>query len=128
MDPERRNLLSNHYGLVEDLTILQVAISRQEAGLQALMNPLELSVSDSLRYYDTLTQADVVASLFELNAEQLIENIEANNLLTLSSQQRLASLNWEADRNASRIRIYGDCSVQTEIPLFKSKPTETLLP
>ena len=127
LDAERRTLLSDHYELVEYLNIAQAAITREEAGLQALTHPLELSVSDRLRYYDTLAKADVVASLFELNAEQLIENIEVNNLVTLNNQQRLFGQNWEGERNAARVRIYGDCAIQTEMPLYRNKPNSAVV-
>jgi len=84
-----------------------------------LIHPLDIQFSDRLRYYDTLAQVDAITAALELNAEQLIENVEANHLLTLSKQQLYEAQKWEADRNVARAQIYGDCAIQTQIPLFQ---------
>ncbi|MEP0200919.1 MAG: hypothetical protein ABJ084_03800 [Halioglobus sp.] len=89
-----------------------------EARLQALFPPSNMESSDRLRYYDILIEADARSARLELHAEQIIENIEANNLVIYDEEARLQVSEYVADRNASRVEIYGDCAMQIELPLL----------
>ncbi len=126
MDPTRRGHLVQHYNMTREINEIQDEIYTIESGMQILFHPLEMSPSDRYRYYDVLTKADARSALMELTAEQIIENIEANNLVVFSDENRVTITSYLKQRNLRRAEIYGGCSQTVELPLL-SKKSENLI-
>ena len=78
--------------MTREINEIQYEIYIIESSMQTLFHPVEMTPSDRLRYYDVLTQADARSAKMELTAEQLIENIETNNLVVFSDEDRVTQL------------------------------------
>ncbi len=118
MDLEKRRLLSGFYDSVKGAARLQEEIYRIESRLQVLSQPVEMTMSDRLRYYDVLAEADAQSAGLELTAEQIIDQIEQGGLLILGDDQRLAL--QQAVENVNSDEIYGDCVEPVELPLLQN--------
>lgn len=121
MDSTQRGHLVGHYNMTRKINEIQNEISIIESGMQTLFHPLEMTPSDRFRYYDVLTKADALSANMEIRAEQLIENIETNNLLVISDEDRANGIAYIKERNSIRAEIYGDCSQTIELPLLNKK-------
>ena len=126
MDSTQRGHLVRHYNMTRKINEIQNEISIIESGMQTLFQPLEMTPSDRFRYYDVLTKADALSANMEISAEQLIENIEINNLLVFSDEDRVTLTAFINESNSKRAEIYGDCSQTVELPLLNKK-NDTLL-
>jgi hypothetical protein len=111
MEEDIRNELASAFAtghLIEQK--FQFDVSDMEANLQALAYPLELSLSDRLRYYDVLTRADVASGTMEGVARQNIARFESMGLLSpldaAEARERREDL---AQGNARLLTVYGDC-------------------
>ncbi|MEP6390338.1 MAG: hypothetical protein ABJ056_10490 [Halioglobus sp.] len=118
MNTQKRRRYSDHFWMTEEARKEQNNVIIVEARLQALFPPSNMGSSDRLRYYDILIEADARSARLELHAEQIIENIEANNLVVYDEEARLQASEFVADRNVGRVEIYGDCAKQVELPLL----------
>ena len=118
MDPERRRLLSSYHDSVTGAAVLQGEIYRIESRLQVLSHPIEMTMSDRLRYYDVLAEADAQSAGLELKAEQIIDQIEQGGLLVLSGDQRLALQDFVEQIGVGTNDIYGDCVELPRLPLL----------
>jgi len=125
MDPERRGRLSSYFASVKDAARLQEEIYKIESRLQVLSHPVEMTMSDRLRYYDVLAEADAQSAGLELLAEQIIDLIEQGGLLTLNDDERLALQESLEATNASRDAVYGDCVEPVELPLLQDQSAAT---
>ena len=126
MDSTKCGHLVQHYNMTREINEIQYEIYIIESSMQTLFHPVEMTPSDRLRYYDVLTQADARSAKMELTAEQLIENIETNNLVVFSDEDRITISAYLNERNSKRTEIYGDCSQTVELPLLNKKD-DTLL-
>jgi hypothetical protein len=80
-------------------------------------HPLDLSVSDRLRYFDLLTRADAASNTIEGVAGINISKLEASDFLTpLSAAEADEDRQTVAQDNARLISIYGDCVVPMVYP------------
>lgn len=122
MDPQKRRLLSSHYESMKSIASLQEDIYKIESRLQVLSHPVEMTMSDRLRYYDVLAEADAQSAGLELLAEQIIDHTEQGGLLTLSGDERLALQESLGTTNASRDAVYGDCVEPAELPVLQNEP------
>lgn len=121
MDEQEKRRYSDHFWMTEDARKEQNNVIIIEARLQALFPPSEMGASDKLRYYDVLIEADARSARLELHAEQIIENIEANDLIVYDEEARLRVSEYLADRNVARVQIYGDCATRVELPLLNKQ-------
>ena len=118
MGRERRRLMATYHENVKYALIMQDEILRIESRLQVLSYPVELTMSDRLRYYDMLSEADVKSSALELSAEAIIDAIEDNSLLVLSDDVRQKLRDLVEENHASFVDTYGACAVPVELPLL----------
>jgi hypothetical protein len=129
MENEKRQLLSELYIGVKGMARSQKDLYLAEARLQALAAPLEMTGTDRLKYYDRLIEADAISAALELGAEQLIDTIETNRLVTLSDEHLqilgdFSSLeDYLRERNRLRRDIYGDCTSVIALPLLERSPS-----
>ncbi|WP_340694165.1 hypothetical protein [Hyphomonas sp.] len=111
MDDYKRDMLADTFAsgaLIEQK--FQFDVSDMEANLQALAYPLDLSLSDRLRYYDLLTRADAASATMELVAVQYIRNFEETGFLTpLNTAEATERREDLAQGNTSLLAVYGDC-------------------
>jgi hypothetical protein len=97
-------------------------VSDLEANLQVLAYPLDLSVSDRLRYYDIVTRADVAISVLELIAVQHIWKIESTGVLIPNNITEAPDLSARtAYQNTRLTQIYGDCVEEIVYSLIVSE-------
>ncbi len=118
MDLERRRLLAAHYDAVIGAAITQDEIFKIESRLQVLSYPVEMTMSERLRYYDVLSEADAQSAGLELTAEQIIDGIEENGLLVLSDDIRRILRFFVEGERAGFDDIYGVCAGQIELRLL----------
>ena len=118
MDAKRRGDLARHYQAAARITELHGELHRHEARMQALYYPSQLTPSDRLRYHEVLAEADALAAGVELIAEQMISNIETNELVTFSEEQRRSWQEFIDQGNRLRKDIYGDCGGDIALPLL----------
>jgi len=118
MDAQKLAQLSTLYQGIKTMQDMQANIFRFESRLQVLANPLDLSMSDRLRYYDILTEADAIASLLELGAGATVNSIETNGLVTFTDTEKAEVRAFLEERNRIRADIYGDCTENIILPLL----------
>lgn len=112
MDNEDRVLVSSTFSTGSEVEVLQGNVRDMEANLQALAHPLDLGLSDRLRYFDILARADSANTLIEVLAAQSVERIEATGVALLTNnEQAEAYREFLAAQNARLVEIYGDCVV-----------------
>ena len=112
MSNDDRILLSSTFVSGTEAAAIQAMVRDKEASLQALAYPLDLGLSDRLRYYDILARADSASSLLEVLAAQNIERIDAFGLRLIGHDQDEAAYRaFLAEQNARAVNVYGDCVV-----------------
>ncbi|MBU1210881.1 MAG: hypothetical protein KJ587_06375 [Alphaproteobacteria bacterium] len=111
MDDDTRNTLDRVFAssdLIEQK--FQFDVSDMEANLQTLAYPLDLSLSDRLRYFDLLVRADAASATMELVARQNISSFEASGFLKpLNTQEATERREDLAQANARLNAVYDDC-------------------
>lgn len=111
MDKDTRNRLASVFAasdLIEQK--FQFDVSDMEANLQTLAYPLDLSLSDRLRYFDLLVRADAASAMMELVARQNIRDFEATGFLKpLNTEEATERGEDLAQQNARLNAVYGDC-------------------
>ena len=118
LEQEKRSDLANHYIEVKDAAVLQEEIFRIEAQLQVLTHPLQMTMSDRLRYYDVLAEADAISADLELTAEYIINRIEEGTLITFTGQLEEDMRAFIAANDAVATDPYGDCRKPIVLPLL----------
>jgi hypothetical protein len=110
MDKTVRTLVSLTFSFGVQVEAVQTSVRDMEASLQVLAYPLDMSVSDRLRYYDVLARADSASLLIEVLAAQNIGRIEATGLhRPVDDTQMAAHRTYRDANNARLVDIYGDC-------------------
>jgi len=115
LEEEKRSKLAIHFGEVKSAAAIQEEIFRIEARLQVLTYPLQMTMSDRLRYYDVLAEADAISADLELSAELIINGIEEGPLLTFTGQLEEDMRAFIAAQDAYP---YGDCRTPIVLPLL----------
>ena len=118
LEQEKRSDLTSHFNLVKHAAAAQEEIFRIEAQLQVLTYPLQMTMSDRLRYYDVLAEADVISADLELSAEQIIHQIEEVPLLTFTGKLAEDMRAFVAESIADSTDAYGDCRKPIVLPLL----------
>ena len=118
LEQEKRTDLANHFDSVKGAAASQEEIFRIEAQLQVLAYPLQMTMSDRLRYYDVLAEADAISAELELSAEQIINGIEGVPLLTFTGKFEEDMRAFIAAANADATDPYGDCRKPIVLPLL----------
>lgn len=124
IDPARREALSNHYSQMVSVRDMQTRVYETESRLQILARPIELSVSDRLRYYDVLSEADALNAGIELLAEQMIARIEGVPLLVPTAEQKAAMQAVINSTSGSAFAVYGECREAIEMRLLNQPEPE----
>lgn len=111
MNEDMRNELAGTFAsghLIEQK--FQFDVSDIEANLQVLAYPLDLSVSDRLRYFDLLTRGDAASSTMELVARQNIARFDEMGLLKPLNVSEALERREQLEENNERLStVYGDC-------------------
>ncbi len=120
MDDNDRVLVSSIFATGAEAEAIQANVRDMEASLQALAYPLELTLSDRLRYYDTLARADGAHTLVEVLAAQGITAIETTSLQLVADEGQAAPYReFVTAQNARLDEIYGDCVVPMEFAFLQ---------
>lgn len=109
MDVQRRRNLADLFGLGVTAANAQREIYDLQNQLGVLANPLQLTQSDRLRYYDILAEADGASAMLEAAVQQIIYNIESETLLVLDARELTATDAYLSEANAELKKSYGDC-------------------
>lgn len=131
MDAGKRLTFLNHFEQTKEMERLQIDVSLFESRFQALAYPMKISASDKLRYYELLSELDMMSAAMELESKQIIDRIETNNLLanydftdqidlSLTDQNDLSFGDWVKERNTRRKEVYGECTKPVDLAVLKA--------
>ncbi|MEM6537230.1 MAG: hypothetical protein AAF668_05815 [Pseudomonadota bacterium] len=124
LEQEKRSQLTSLFETVKSAAATQNDIYRIESRLQVLTYPSQMTMSDRLRYYDALAEADAISAGLELFAEQITEQIESDSLLNLPDDVEAEMRAAVAAANTNVNDPYGDCRSGIVLPLLQTEARE----
>jgi len=125
MEADRRAELDVLFQLTEYANALQDDILLLQARLKVLGRTTELSRSNRLRYFDTISEIDEYSVYIEIFAGQIVDGIDRIGV-SLDEAEKSELLEGLAELNAASKAIYGECAKPVILPFLEETETETM--
>ena len=123
MDADHRESLDQLFQQTDHVDVLQREIHILQARLKVLSRTIELTRADRLRYFDIISEIDERSYLLEIIAGQIVDRIQQIGVtVDEATQSKIRA--YLAERNSSRIEIYGLCAKPLTFPFLEDTHTE----